>query len=231
MSQRTPTETVSPSDDPTPHLSRGPLSRRTTSWLVTVALALLVIASIFIFNGLANRASQPPSGPSKLLGIDLNGAPAPDMTLKDQHGETIQLSRLRGKPVVLTFFDSHCPHEECPLTAAGLGIAAKKLGSQASQVTWVAVSVNPADTPESASAFLKNNGVAFPVHYRKSARKPLGFSQGMNGLLALQTMLPGDILSTWTINTSSTVYTWWYTTSSGVPSGGARCLSARCAHA
>jgi IS605 OrfB family transposase len=41
--------------------------------------------------------------------------------------------------------------------------------------------------------------------YRKSARKPLGgFSQGMNGLLALQAVLPRGIISIWIINTSNT---------------------------
>lgn len=144
------------------------MSRRTTSWLVTGAIVVVVIASIFVFNGLANRATQASSsssGPTKLLGIDLGGIAAPDMTLKDQNGQMVQLSKLRGKPVVLTFFDSHCPHQECPLTAVGLRVAYKNLGSQASQATWVAVSVNAADTPASAATFLKNNGVTFPLHY------------------------------------------------------------------
>lgn len=144
------------------------MSRRTTSWLVTGAIVVVVIASIFVFNGLANRATQASSsssGPTKLLGIDLGAIAAPDMTLKDQNGQMVQLSKLRGKPVVLTFFDSHCPHQECPLTAVGLRVAYKNLGSQASQATWVAVSVNAADTPASAATFLKNNGVTFPLHY------------------------------------------------------------------
>lgn len=144
------------------------MSRRTTSWLVTGAIVVVVIASIFVFNGLANRATQASSsssGPTKLLGIDLGGIAAPDMTLKDQNGQMVQLSKLRGKPVVLTFFDSHCPHQECPLTAVGLRVAYKNLGSQASQATWVAVSVNASDTPASAATFLKNNGVTFPLHY------------------------------------------------------------------
>lgn len=168
MSQQAPSGLVTPTDDPTPHPSPNRMSRRTTSWVLTAAIVVVVIASIFIFNGLANRAQQGAlnsSAPSQLLGVDLGAVPAPDITLKDQYGQTIQLSKLQGKPVVLTFFDSHCPHQECPLTAVGLQVAARNLGSQASQVTWVALSVNPADTPASVATFLKNNGVTFSMHY------------------------------------------------------------------
>ena len=170
MSQSTPTEMATPSDDdPTQHAQRG-LSRRTVSWLLTGALVVVVIASVFIFNGLANRAQQQggltSNAPGKLLGVTLDEKPlAPDITLKDQNGRTVQLSQLRGKPVVLTFFDSHCPHYECPLMAVGLRSAVKSLGAQASQAEWIALSMNPADTPASAAAFLKNNGVTFPLHY------------------------------------------------------------------
>lgn len=165
MAQQAPAEHMTPSDDPTPRPSRGRMSWTTTSWLVTAALVVVVVGSIFVFNGLANRATQPSTGPSGLLGIDLGASPAPDIILKDQNGQTIQLSKLHGKPVVLTFFDSLCPHQECPLTAVGLSRAYKTLGAQASQVTWVAVSVNPADTPATVATFLQHNGVTFPIHY------------------------------------------------------------------
>ena len=165
MSQQAPTERATPSEDPAPQSGQG-LSKRAMSWLLTGALVVVVIASIFIFNGLANRATTAPTtGPGKLLGIDLGGAPAPDITLKDQYGQTVQLSQLHGKPVVLTFFDSYCPHQECPLTAKGLQSAYKSLGKQADQVTWVALSVNPADNPASVAAFLQHNGVTFKLHY------------------------------------------------------------------
>ena len=164
MSQQAPTEMATPSEDPAPRSGQG-LSKRAMSWLLTGALIVVVIASVFIFNGLANRATTTPTGPGKLLGIDLGGAPAPDITLKDQYGQTVQLSKLQGKPIVLTFFDSYCPHQECPLTAKGLQTAYKNLGKQADQVRWVAVSVNKADNPASVAAFLQHNGVTFHLHY------------------------------------------------------------------
>ena len=174
MSQQAPTDMATPPDDDSARQEtpKG-MSRRATSWLLTGALVVVVIASVFIFNGLANRATTAPTGPSKLLGIDLGSAPAPDITLKDQYGQTIQLSQLHGKPVVLTFFDSYCPHEECPLTAKGLQTAYKSLGKQADQVTWVALSVNPADNPASVAAFLQHNGVTFKLHYLMGTQEQL----------------------------------------------------------
>ncbi len=165
MSQQPPSVMETQPDADPPQQPRPTISRRTMSWVITGALVVVVVASIFIFNGLANRATQTPSGPSGLLGVDLGATPAPDMTLKDQNGQLVQLSKLQGKPVVLTFFDSHCPHEECPLTAVGLANAYKALGKQASQATWVALSVNAADTPASVATFLSHNGVTFDIHY------------------------------------------------------------------
>lgn len=166
MSQQPPSVIETQPDADPPEQPRPAVSRRTLSWIVTGMLIVVVIASIFLFNGLANRASSvATTGPSGLLGIDLGAIPAIDFTLKDQNGQTVQLSQLHGKPVVLTFIDSHCPHQECPLTAVGLRAAVKALGAQANQATWVVVSVNVADTPDSAIAWLKSNNVTFPVHY------------------------------------------------------------------
>jgi protein SCO1/2 len=93
--------------------------------------------------------------------------PAPAVTLQDQNGATIALAKLRGHPVVLTFLDSVCPHRECPLIATQLAVTARQLGPhQASELTWVAVSVDPwHDTPATVTAFLAHNQVTTPLHF------------------------------------------------------------------
>lgn len=174
MSQDANTLTETRPEGEPPQGPHGPqessplFSRRTLSWLISGALVVVVIASIFVVNGLANRTTDTgSSAPKSLLGVVLDKTPAPDITLKDQDGTSYQLSQQHGKLIVLTFIDSYCPpgHQMCQITAVGLRVAVKDLGKQANQVEWVALSMNPADTPASAAAFLKNNGVTFPVHY------------------------------------------------------------------
>src|SRR4029079_12472234 len=96
----------------------------------------------------------------------LNGVPAPDFQLQDQNGQPVSLAQFHGQPVVLTFFDSVCPHAECSLMAQYLEWSAQFLGADSSRVAWVALSVNPwHDTPETARAFLTSHKVTLPVHY------------------------------------------------------------------
>lgn len=129
--------------------------RRMPSYMVTVTLVAFLLASVLLFTRLASAYT------------DANGgsAAASTFSLKDQTGAIVSLAQLKGKPVVLTFFDSHCPHEECLLMAQILKIVARDLGTRIHQVEWVAVSVNPSDTLQSASAFLSGNGITFPIHY------------------------------------------------------------------
>jgi putative transposase len=64
--------------------------------------------------------------------------------------------------------------------------------------------------------------------YRSWARQPLGVSQGMNGPSGVHSVVKNSLIPTWSINTSSTASILSCTTSSGVPSGGARCWWGRC---
>jgi protein SCO1/2 len=84
---------------------------------------------------------------------------APDFSLADQSGRPFSLSSLRGRPVVLTFMDSHC-HQECPLEGRALA-AALRMVPRAERPIVVVVSVNPwADTPASGRSAIKRFGLA-----------------------------------------------------------------------
>jgi protein SCO1 len=89
-----------------------------------------------------------------LAGTDLSAQAAPDFTLTDGlTGAPVRLSSLRPNVVALAFLYTHCP-DVCPLTAEMFRQAQEKLGSDASKVTFVAVSVDPAnDTPASVRSF------------------------------------------------------------------------------
>jgi len=72
------------------------------------------------------------------------GAQAPDFQLKDLHGKVVRLSDLRGKPVVLHFWATWCPHclREMPLleqsghdlAARGIRVLAINLGEPRGKV-------------------------------------------------------------------------------------------------
>jgi protein SCO1/2 len=67
---------------------------------------------------------------------------APDFTLSGSDGAELQLSRHRGKVVVLGFGFSSCP-DVCPTTLSTLASARRKLGARASGVQVVYITVDP----------------------------------------------------------------------------------------
>ena len=79
---------------------------------------------------------------------------APDFSLKGSDGTELQLSRYRGKVVVLGFGFTHCP-EVCPTTLAMLAKARKKLGASGDDLQVIYVTVDPQrDNPERLRSYL-----------------------------------------------------------------------------
>jgi len=100
-------------------------------------------------------------------------APSPDFTLRDSTGKLVRLSQFRGKAVLLTFIYDHCP-DVCPLIVGNLHTALVKLGSQASRVQIVAVSVDPkGDTPQTVKAFLAAHEMTGRMEYLIGSLKEL----------------------------------------------------------
>lgn len=108
-----------------------------------------------------------------LQGTDLGGAPAPDFRLADQTGNSVALSSLRPRVVVLTFLYTHCT-DVCPLIAAKLSRVYDQLGAAAQQVSFVAVSVDPeGDTPLSIAEFSRRVGMEGKWLYLSGPRAQL----------------------------------------------------------
>ena len=148
------------------------MTRHQRSWLITGVGVVLLVGTALLYTRLASLATSGASASQRAVqqalqaGTDLGATPAPAITLKDQTGATISLAQFLGHPVVLTFFDSVCPHAECSLMAQYLNWTAQDLGAKSKDIAWVAVSVNPwHDTPASATAFLRAHQVTVPFHY------------------------------------------------------------------
>jgi protein SCO1 len=92
-------------------------------------------------------------------------AATPQFALRDSLGQMVRLSQFRGKAVLLTFIYDHCP-DTCPLIVGNLHTALLRLGSAASKVQIIAVSVDPTgDTPTSVRAFLAAHEMTRRMEY------------------------------------------------------------------
>ena len=124
-------------------------------WSVLVASATLVAGGV----AFGVHESRPPSGLSairpsgipadvptalaSLMGLSPDRTrQAPDFTLVDQHGQSISLSGLRGRPVVLEFMDPHCT-DICPIVSQEFVDAYRDLGPRGRDVVFLGINVNP----------------------------------------------------------------------------------------
>ena len=108
---------------------------------------LAAIAAASLALGGCDQLGMP--GKSPFQGIDVTGsALGGELRLRDQDGKPRALADFKGKVVVVTFGFTHCP-DVCPTTLADLASTRKQLGSDASQVQVLFVTVDPKrDTTE-----------------------------------------------------------------------------------
>jgi len=123
----------------------GPRRSRSEGWRSAAALLLLALA-------LASRSRDlvPDLVPfawaeqaeALRAGVFSPARQAPDFTLHGSDGGEFELSRHRGKVVILVFGFTTCP-DVCPTTLKTLAEAQRKLGTQADQLQVVYITVDP----------------------------------------------------------------------------------------
>ena len=99
-----------------------------------------IVAAAILGLALASVATASPS--AFKAGVFDPPRQAPDFTLQGTNGHALQLSRFRGKVVLLAFGYSSCPGV-CPVTLATFASARRKLGAAAADVQVVYVTVDP----------------------------------------------------------------------------------------
>ena len=90
----------------------------------------------------SSQAKAAAANPALDSGSSLGGQPAPDITLRNQFGQTMSLRQFRGKVVILAFADSECT-TICPLTTVSMVQARQMLGAAGSRVQLLGVDANP----------------------------------------------------------------------------------------
>jgi len=91
---------------------------------------------------LGGPVSQPATAPAMKAGVLSPVMPAPALKLQGTDGGPLELTRYKGKVVLLAFGFSSCG-EVCPITLATLAGARRKLGAEAANVQIVYVTVDP----------------------------------------------------------------------------------------
>jgi protein SCO1/2 len=126
---------------------------------VLVAAAAALAVALFAFGGDQAEGSYRGSTPPE--GIRL-----PGVSLRDDAGRLVDMSRLGGKVVLVTFLDTQCT-ESCPLIASHVGLALRSLSEEERRrVEAVAVSVDPEeDTRDAVRAFLERHRVRGDLRY------------------------------------------------------------------
>jgi cytochrome oxidase Cu insertion factor (SCO1/SenC/PrrC family) len=135
------------SDSPPLSSRRVPLPSR-----FQIALTLVLVAAVAVVGTIAvvrkgstGSAVSAATTRDDFMGLaSAQGAPAPDLSLPDQSGQTVSLSGLeqQGKVIVLEFMDSHCT-DICPIVSHEFVVAHQQLGPDAARVAFVGVNVNP----------------------------------------------------------------------------------------
>jgi protein SCO1/2 len=135
-------------------------------WIAPLVLLL-------ILGGVAYGRFHPTARELKGGAIIAGRQPAPDFVLTDQNGESVQLSSFRGKPVALTFIYTNCA-DVCPLIAWNMHLAYQSLGSDAKNVSLLAVSVDPEhDTQAQLKAFSDQRQLTNEWHFMTGIRPVL----------------------------------------------------------
>src|SRR5579883_1981459 len=114
----------------------------------------LAAAVLSLLTALAVAAGAP-HAPVFKAGLFNPPRPAPDFSLQGSDGHELEMSRFRGKVVLLSFGYSSCT-AVCPITLATLAQARRQLGAAAADVQVVYVTVDPErDVPARLKKFLQ----------------------------------------------------------------------------
>jgi len=160
---------------------------------VAVALAASGLTLVLVAVGIAGLVSRPAAPPVDVY----RGSEPPavirmvDFLLRDENGEVVRASELKGKAVVLTFLDSQCK-ETCPVVAGLVADGLDRLSTDLSaSVAAVAISTDPGgDTAASRRAFLRRHGADGRLRYLSGSLATL--KPVWKGFLILSSHESGD---------------------------------------
>jgi len=133
--------------------------KRDTTFLVFVA----VLVAAMLFFGIRKTRHAGSAGTAS-ASLDPKGQAAPDFTLDQLNGNTVQLSSYRGQAVLLNFWATWCG--PCKIEMPWFVELQKEYGPQGLQIVGVAMDDSDKDDIEK---FVKEMGVNYPILIGKEA--------------------------------------------------------------
>jgi peroxiredoxin len=126
--------------------------------IVLFLVLIVVITAMLVFGRKRNNPSANASAGGKIVEGSFKGKPAPDFSLQTLDGQTLKLSDLRGKAVVLNFWATWCT--PCKAEMPWFVDFQKQYGGQGLQMVGVAMDDSAKDDIDK---FAKQMGVNYPV--------------------------------------------------------------------
>jgi cytochrome c biogenesis protein CcmG, thiol:disulfide interchange protein DsbE len=124
------------------------------TWNLISAL-ILALGAVWVWASRANLQVTSGGG----IPAPVQGFQAPDFELKSLQGESVQLSTLRGRPVLISLWASWCP--PCKAEMPAFEKIYRQYADQG--FTVLAVDASNQDSLADAQAFVQANGLTFPV--------------------------------------------------------------------
>jgi peroxiredoxin len=125
---------------------------------VLVSIAALDIVWFLSREGSRNRVRSAPMESSVKVGFNV-GESAPDFELRSLDGRMMQLSNLRGKPVLLNFWATYCA--PCRLEMPWLAELDQQYRPRGVEI--VGVSLDDPGAEQAVSKFIAERGVHYPI--------------------------------------------------------------------
>ena len=129
---------------------------------LAVGLAIFSFAPVVAF---AMGGGEAQSSAALVNNMLQQAEPAADFTLIDQNGQSFHMADQKGKVVLLSFIYTHCT-DICPYVAAKVKEVYQQLGTDAKNVSLVAVTTDPKrDVPSVTLPYSKALGMADAWHF------------------------------------------------------------------
>ena len=127
------------------------MEKKRNSLKILLLLVIVIAAAVVLYNFLGSRTEHSSIGESS--------SPAVDFTVTDQQGNSVSLSDMKGRPVIINFWASWC--SPCRSEMPHFDKMYKEYGNE---LQFMMVNLTgDSETVDTASSYIESEGYSFPV--------------------------------------------------------------------